>query len=329
MDMFKEVLRDFERDKAAASRRLQARQDELYARLPRIAEIDKKLASTGLALAQMTLTKNTDPSKIAALSQETAALQNEKAEILYDNGYDDEYFTDVYKCPKCADTGYEGDKHCSCLRQRLISRYFEMSNLGTVLDRENFDAFNMEYYSKQKDAQYGVSPRENMERIFGICLSFEQNFGKQFENLFFYGETGLGKTFLSNCIARELLNRGFTVLYTTAAQLFRQVEDLRFSREKSNSQALLNIAYDADLLIIDDLGTEFITTVTVSELFSFINTRLLTKRPTIISTNLSPADLEEVYIDRITSRIFGEYNILRFIGEDIRIIKKTNTGGKA
>ncbi|MCL2170053.1 MAG: ATP-binding protein [Defluviitaleaceae bacterium] len=322
MDLYREVLREYERDKLAADRRLQQRQHELYTRLPRVAEIDQKMAEIGLKLAQMILAKD-NPENSIKLQQENAALAKEKAELLYENGYDDSYFTDIYNCQTCRDTGFAAtDAYCTCLKQRAIARLFEMSNLGPALERDNFDAFNLEYYADVKNPSIGISPRKNMERVFGICLKFVENFGKDYGNLFFHGETGLGKTFLSNCIARELLNKGHTVLYTTAAQLFRHVEDARFSPDKAASARLLDAAREADLLIIDDLGTEFSTTVTVSELFNFINTRLLTKRPTIISTNLSPADLENAYQDRITSRIFGEYSILHFIGDDIRLAKK-------
>ena len=322
MDVFREILREIENDKMMAQRKQRARKQTLDTRLPRVAEIENELSGIGITLAQMILSKDNDELRKKQLSEKTTALIAEKEQLLYENGYDESYFTDMYKCKKCQDTGFVESAQCACLKQRVIARYFEMSNLGSVLDRENFDAFSIEYYSEATDPRFGVSPRKNMERIWEACLSFEKNFGKTFQNLFFYGETGLGKTFLSSCIAKELLARGFTVLYTTAAQLFRHVEDARFAKDKAASAQLLKIAYEADLLIIDDLGTEFITTITVSELFSFINTRMLTKRPTIISTNLSPQDLEEAYIDRITSRIFGEYTILRFIGDDIRIAKK-------
>ena len=322
MDVFREVLREIESDKMAALHKQRARKETLYSRLPRVAEIDSELSGIGISLAQLILTKDVNAERKQQLSEKTASLTAEREQLLYENGYDESYFTDIFKCQKCNDTGFINAAQCTCLKQRVIARYFEMSNLGSVLDRENFDAFSMEYYSENIDPNHGISPRKNMERIWETCLNFEKNFGKNFQNLFFYGETGLGKTFLSNCIAKELLARGFTVLYTTAAQLFRHVEDARFAKNKESSAQLLKVAYEADLLIIDDLGTEFITTVTVSELFSFINTRMLTKRPTIISTNLAPGDLEDAYIDRITSRIFGEYTILRFIGDDIRIAKK-------
>jgi len=323
-NIFKEVLRDYERDRLAAQKILMARRGLLYERLPRIEEIDKQMANFGLCLAQMVLQRDGDEGRAGELKAQNAALAKEREGLLYENGYDETFFGDIYKCAICEDTGFAGGEHCKCLKQRLISRYFEMSNLSRILEHENFDAFNMNYYSNIIDPNHGRSPRENMEGIWTIALNFTEKFGERFENLFLYGETGLGKTFLSNCIAKELLSKGHTVLYTSATQLFRHVENARFNREavQKGDAALLSMAYDVDLLIIDDLGTEFATTVTTSELFNFINTRLLTKKSTIISTNLSPGDLEDFYFDRITSRIFGEYTTLQFIGDDIRIAKK-------
>ncbi|MCL2855975.1 MAG: ATP-binding protein [Defluviitaleaceae bacterium] len=321
-DIFREVLREFEQDKVLAQRKLAARLSILYERLPRVEEINKRLSAIGLALSQMILHRNNDEAKGQALRAESVALNGEKDALLYENGYDEDFFTDVYKCPKCKDTGFVEGGQCNCLKQRVIARYFEMSNLVKTPEHEGIDTFDLSFYSDMTDPEQGISPRSNMERIFTVALKFTENFNTSFENLLLYGETGLGKTHLSNCIAREMLNKGRTVLYTSASQLFRHVEDLRFGRGGAKNADVLNMAYDADLLIIDDLGTEFITTVTTTELFNFINIRLLKRKSTIISTNLSPNDLEGIYSDRITSRIYGEYALLHFFGDDIRVGKK-------
>jgi len=321
--MFKEAIRDLERQRMQAQKTLGARQDFLYGKLPRIKEIDDEMAGIGLELAKLVLTREGDTSVAEALHAKSERLSDEKARILYDNGYDDTFFLDVYNCETCKDTGFLREKHCHCLKQRLITKYYEMSNLSKVLERENFNAFNLNYYSDVIDITHGISPKDNINRIWTTSLKFVENFDKKFENMLFYGPTGLGKTFLSNCIAKELLDAGKTVLYTTAGQLFKLVEDARFNRGKAaEGPAYLSMVPDVDLLIIDDLGTEFSTVVTNSELFDFINTRLLNKKSTIISTNLAPRDFEEYYSDRITSRIFGEYTLLGFVGEDIRIAKK-------
>ena len=323
-DIFRGILREFEQDKVVAQRKLSARYALLYEKLPRVEEIDKRLSAIGLALAQMVLHREDNQDKRKLLKMESEELTKEKNGLLHEYGYDDDFFEDIFKCGVCKDTGFADGKQCNCLKQRLIAKYFEMSNLGKVMDYDNFDSFNLSYYSDMTDPDHSISPRANMERAFTVALKFVDNFDTDFENLLLYGATGLGKTFLSNCIARELLEKGRTVLYTSSSQLFRHVEDLRFGRnqEQLNSSAILNTAYEADLLIIDDLGTEFSTTVTTAELFNFINTRLLKKKPTIISTNLSPNDLARMYTDRITSRIYGEYTLLHFFGDDIRVGKK-------
>jgi len=321
--MFKEAIRDLERQRLHAQKTLEARQDFLYEKMPRIKEIDGEMAGIGLEMAKMVLKRDADANTAETLRLQNDRLANEKARILYDNGYDDTYFSDVYNCAACSDTGFLRDKHCHCLKQRLITKYYEMSNLSKVLERENFDAFNLNYYSDVADITRGISARENMRRIWTASHKFVENFDRKFENILFYGPTGLGKTFLSNCIAKELLDAGKTVLYTTAGQLFKLVEDARFNRAKvAEGPAYLSMVPNVDLLIIDDLGTEFSTVVTNAELFDFINTRLLSKKSTIISTNLAPSDFEEYYSDRITSRIFGEYTLLGFFGDDIRIAKK-------
>jgi DNA replication protein DnaC len=330
-DIFNEVLREYERDRLNSQKAARGRRNLLYERLPRIKEIDKELAQIALDLTKAVLQRRdlsesrqseNQPTKAEAYKTESAKLEKERAALLYANGYEEGFLEDVYKCSACKDMGFIENERCFCLKQRLISRSFEMSNLGKVFERENFDSFNINYYSDAFDPAYGLVPRENMAHIWKTVLKFVENFGKHYENLLFHGDTGLGKTFLTNCIAQELLNKGHTVLYATAAQLFKQVEDARFNREKKFGGLSLQAAFEVDLLIIDDLGTEFITSVTNSELFNFINTRLLDRKPTIISTNMDIEDLKKTYTERISSRIYGEYKLLHFIGDDIRTRKK-------
>jgi len=321
--IFKEVLRELERERNQSEKALNARRNFLHENMPEIKEIDDELAGVGLALAKMVLHREEGTEKAGALRKRSELLVRNRERLLYENGYDEAYFEDMYKCMDCKDTGFVGSLRCHCLKQRIIAKYYEKSNLSKVLERENFDSFNMNYYSDIADSACGISPKDNMERIYTNSLKFVENFDSRFENLLLYGPTGLGKSFLSNCIAKELLDKGKIVLYTSAGNLFKMVEAERFNRNNQTANAdVLSLVFDVDLLIIDDLGTEFSTSVTNSELFNFINTRLLNKKSTIISTNLAPRDFEGIYSDRITSRLFGEYTLLRFIGEDIRIAKK-------
>ncbi|WP_058486518.1 ATP-binding protein [Defluviitalea phaphyphila] len=322
---YKKILREYELKRDAANRALKARQEEVYKKIPRIAQIDELLAKTGVEISKMILK---DPLKanelIKSLEQKNMDLLIEKAELLYVNGYDKNYLDPIYSCPRCKDTGYIDNSPCSCLKQALINVAYDQSNLKDILSVENFDNFNFDYYSDKVDPKFNISPKENIKQIYSHCIRFVKEFDKKFSNIIFYGDPGLGKTFLCNCIAKDLLDQGKTVLYLTAFQLFKLFEQERFRKEEEteDSKAYLDAIFTVDLLIIDDLGTEFSTSLTGAELFNCLNSRLLDKKHTIISTNLSPNDWQNQYSERIVSRIFGNYKAFRLIGEDIRIIKK-------
>ena len=319
----KEILREFDQSKQNAERAVQMRYDAMLDAVPRIKEIDDALNTIQIDIARQILKQpNINPSELKA---QTTALIAEKQALMHLSGFNDLYFTQDCKCIACKDTGFIDNKKCACLNQRLIEKYYEMSNLSHTLNKENFEAFDSSFYSEEIDPNTGISPYSNIMRIYGQVEDFVRDFDTSFDNLLMHGPPGLGKTFMSNCIAKALLDRGKTVLYITATQLFKVVEELRFHRDETiESDTMLDFVTSADLLIIDDLGTEFSTVLTISELFNFINTRLLNRKSTIISTNIDPVELEKHYSDRLTSRIFGEYIQLKFIGDDIRHIKKYN-----
>lgn len=323
---YKKILRDYEIKRDLANRRLKAKQEEVYAKIPRIAEIDRILSQTGIEVSRLVLQQ---PEKvdelIKSLEQRNLDLVIEKAELLYINGYDKDYLEPSYHCYDCKDTGYIENSPCHCFKQALIDVAYDQSNLKDILSVENFENFNFDYYSDEIHPQANISPRENIKQIYSHCIRFVDEFDTTFSNMIFYGDPGLGKTFLCNCIAKDLLDRGKTVLYLTAFQLFKLFEKERFRKEESeDSKAYLDAIFTVDLLIIDDLGTEFNTALTGAELFNCLNARLLDRKPTIISTNLSPNDWQKQYSERIISRVFGNYKALKFIGTDIRILKKYN-----
>ena len=313
-------MSEYEKDRVAAERFREAKKAELYLRCPELEKIDAELSEAGLALSRSMLSgKET----AEALRDRAKELLRRRGELTAGLGLADDYDRTVYKCGICSDTGFDGSTRCACFKTRLVKKYYKMANLGKTFENENFDTFELGYYSSEIDEHYGVTPKANIKRIWEICLDFVKNFDTEFANLLMHGDTGLGKTFLCNCIAKELLDSGKTVLYYTAAQMFKIVEEIRFNRgENEDRSDFLDMLVEVDLLIIDDLGTEFCTVVTVSELFNCINTRLLDKKHTIISTNLSRDELTEQYSDRITSRFIGNYKMLRFFGTDIRIAKK-------
>ena len=353
---FRDVMRDYELDRNRAAALLRSRQEEVYRKLPRVKEIEQELAKLGIGAAKQILADGADEADgtgrtadsadsdvtdgtnknvqerhirhirhIKNLQDSTRSLKTEKERLLTEAGIPKGYFVDIHRCRSCQDTGYIEGNRCKCLNQRLIEKYYDLSNLRGQLEAENFNTFELRYYSNKLDPLRGLSPYRNMELIYKEILNFVKSFGKadeEFQNLLFYGAPGLGKTFLCNCIAKEILDAGHTVLYMTAPQISKLVEDYRFNRqEMENPEFAMDAVTDVDLLIIDDLGAEFDTIVTSAALFNIINQRLLAKKSTVISTNLPPEELETQYSDRMVSRFWGNYKISKFIGDDIRAKK--------
>ena len=265
-----------------------------------------------------------------SLRNKIDTLKNEKNTIIKNLNIDDDFFKPHFECNLCNDTGYVQDGYnfnlCSCIKQKLFDIEYNKSNVGN-LEKDNFDNFNLNVYSNAINEDLyssNLSPRDNIKNIKKIALSFINNFDNSNEkNLLFTGNTGLGKTFLSNCIANELLKKGKTVLYQTASVMLDSIIDYRFN--KNSSIDMYENILTVDLLIIDDLGTECMNSMKFSELFNIINTRLLNQNnhitKTIISTNLNLQELSQKYDERIFSRFVGYYNICRFFGEDIRFKK--------
>lgn len=234
-----------------------------------------------------------------------------------------DYLTDKPLCARCGDTGYNGSALCVCVKERYAQLLKEQLSAVLPIQDQNFSRFNMGYYSTRPDARLGVSPRENMEYNLDECKAYAANFGKDSPNLLLYGSTGLGKTFLSTCIAEAVSARGFSVAYDTAINIVSAYETIKFGNGDGAAAAERAARYErADLLIIDDMGTEMGTAFTVSALYNLINNRLMAKRPMIINTNLLPEALSEKYSPAVASRLLGEFMALRFFGDDIRLLKK-------
>ena len=323
---YKEVLRLYEADRKNARKLYEARKEEVYSRIPQIRELDESLTRLSLEAVKGLLgtgpsgggNRGTDEAK-----RRIGKIMGEKLLLMEQAGFSENYLSDIYTCQYCQDTGYIDVQKCQCLRQRLIDWHYSTAGLGDTLSEENFQNFEFKYYSAETDPETGLSPLLNIRNVYSYCVDFVMDFGTEFSNLLFYGDAGLGKTFLCNCIARDLLDAGASVLYTTAPRLFKKIEDFRFNRnEQTTLDRQHELVYDTDLLIIDDLGSEFSTVVTDTELFSIINSRLLARRPTVISTNLSLNDFQNAYTNRIVSRIMGSYKMLRLFGDDIRVKKK-------
>ncbi len=264
------------------------------------------------------------PEKKSEFTVELAALQqstgDELISLLQAHSLPANYLEPVYDCGECRDTGFlPNQSPCSCLKKAFIRRAYQQSNLTLTLERQNFGSFSFEVYDSAVEPAYGVSPRENMQTIFDSCRRFASDFGQKYHNLLLYGASGLGKTFLCNSIAKEVLDRGFSVIYLSAPEFFGFFEKYHFHHgEELVDYDFMESLYDCDLLILDDLGTEVISSVTQSDLFQAINRRINGQKCTVISTNFSISQLSKVYSERITSRILGEYDTLLFFGSDIR-----------
>lgn len=325
------ILKEYERKRNFAEKDLENRKQKLYAENPRLEEIDEELSKIGIATAKSLIMKN-DPSVLNDLNKKIELLKNEKNNILANLNLPEDYLTPSYSCKICNDTGYVTEnyssKMCNCLKQQIFNFEYNKSNVAN-LQFQNFDNFSFEKYSDIPDKnKYGsdISPRENMKLIRNICDNFIENFDDpQEKNLLFTGTTGVGKTFLSSCIAKELIDRGKTVLYQTAPIMIDMIVDYKFGKENISSTTFQNL-YNVDLLIIDDLGTEAMNQIKFTELFNIINSRLLNSagknHKTIISTNLNLAMINKTYGERISSRLIGNYNICRFFGEDLRFTSR-------
>lgn len=334
-DIHNIIAREYERRQKVSADKVQQCKEELYSRIPRLYEIDNNINFIGIKYNRLILSENRSASEILLrLDREIKLLAAEKRQLLESNGISPEYFTPQYECDRCRDTGYitgrSGYERCSCYRQQIINHLFSKSNIS-LAGNECFENFNELLYPDDVDpAKYGiaVSPRENIKSIKNACMDFAGNIDHQNrKNLFFSGRTGVGKTFLSFCIARELLNQGRTVLYLTAPLLFDIITEHKmkaFKEENFNDDKYQSI-FTVELLIIDDLGTEPLSDARYAELLNILNTRqsnnAVSTCKTIISTNLGPKKLFELYTERITSRIMGHFDRLVLAGTDIRSMK--------
>ena len=316
------IIREYNRRQNENRHALEDRRQTAFDRFPRLREIDNEIASTSIQSGRRLLAGEKDAT--AQLRHQIEVLSGERRQILKDAGYPEHYLEITYDCPDCKDTGYINGQKCHCFQKAEIDLLYAQSNLLEILEKENFDTFSLDYYSQEMtDASKGLTSRENMERILDLCRKAVADFEHTPANLFFYGDTGVGKTFLSHCITKELLDTTHSVVYFSAQELFETFAQERFSHA-GDPEGSTDAIYSCDMLIIDDLGTEMTNTFVTSELFFCINERLMNHKSTVISTNLSLSDFANVYSERIFSRISGNYTLLKFFGHDIRRLKRLN-----
>ena len=320
------LLSDYEQKKRKAELDFENKKSELYKKFPRLQEIENELNSIAITETKNILFGNT--SSLKTLHLKLDQLKKERDKIIGENNISQEFLQPSYECNICKDTGYiksgtSATTMCSCLKQKLLDISYNKSNISN-LKKENFNTFNENIFSDKISGNFQISPRQNILNIKKKCIEFINNFdNSETHNLLFTGNTGLGKTFMSNCIANELIKKGKNVFYQTAPVLLETVIDNKFNKYKnSNNDDFYKNILETDLLIIDDLGTESLNSMKLSELFTILNTRLLNLNnkvtKTIISTNLGIDNIFNTYEERIGSRIAGFYDIYYFFGDDLR-----------
>lgn len=311
-----QLMEVYEKIRNEEDKQLKQRKQEIKNLYPEILDLDNDIQKLSLKLTMTILKKDVTEDDINKIKDEITDLRAKKCELLVSHGYDPEYLNMHYKCNKCQDTGYIGTKKCECYKNKLVRLYYKDSELQDILKDNNFANFNLDLFSPSKEIGKKYSPRDNMKNNLDFIMKdFIPNFAHGSDNLLFYGTAGSGKTFLSYCIAKELLDRGFLVVYKTSDELIRCLRDIKFN----NNSYLEKLLMDCDLLIIDDLGSEQLNDFVATEFFNFLNKKLLRKKRMIISTNFPPLKIREHYSERISSRLLGNFKLYTFYSDDLRI----------
>lgn len=332
---WEELKREFfkRRENALAAR--DQRKEEVYRKVPEIRKLDQQIAELGLSFNREAIKQELPPESVRLFEEKIKRLTEQKKKLLTENGFPENYLEVEYTCKNCNDTGFVLDDEgkptttpCHCYRQLLIERLYDVSNLNSD-GQTGFEFFNEKYYSDKTDenSNVKVSPRAQALRVKQKCLDFVNNFeNTSYPNLYFTGPTGVGKTFLSKCIAIEVLKKGHTVLYLPAPAMFDIIYRSKYQFDGNTQDNAYQNILNTELLIIDDLGTESPSAAKYTELLTILNYRsarnVTTPCKTILSTNLEPQDLHKIYSERVESRILGEFDILYLFGDDIRLIKR-------
>lgn len=312
---------EYVRERDARRAAFERQREDVFARCPRLRQVDEELRGTVGKILAAALRRGTDPTReIARLRDENLSLQAEKQNLLTDMGLPFDALEEKPACPRCGDTGFERGEVCACLRAYYVRE--QKKELSRLLDlgNQSFDTFSLGYYSDRVEGGREKSAREQMAFVYDTCADFARSFGRQSANLLLFGAPGLGKTHLSAAIAREVSERGFSVVYDTAVHVFERFEAQKFGRDEAEDD--VHRVLECDLLLLDDLGTEMTTAFIQSALYQIVNARLMDRRSTIISTNLVPEEIARRYSPQIASRLEGEYQLLAFAGDDVRKQKK-------
>ncbi|MEG0876931.1 MAG: ATP-binding protein [Oscillospiraceae bacterium] len=321
----RQTIADTKRDNEAEQNRRRA---QAFERVPALRAIEIETGKLMIGVASDALKKGTNAGDaVLGVRDRCESLQARKGELLRENGFPENYLDDIFACPHCRDTGYVLGKPCKCLLELYKSETARELSCMLDLRGQSFERFDLDCYSDVCDPRLGVSPRQVMSNVFNLCRQYAENFGTNSVNLLFRGDTGLGKTFLSACIARVVSEKGFSVVYDTSVAVMEAFELQKFDRRSDDAEetsSRVKRYLNCDLLILDDLGTEMTTGFTTSALYTLVNSRLINGGKTLISTNLSADEMRRRYSPQTVSRLEGEYLCLSFAGEDIRAIRRGN-----
>lgn len=329
--LLSKAVQKLENQKTERAKLYEQRRETAYKKLPRVKEIDSELVSIAAEAIRSAFVHGSDPKEmVEAIARRSLALQNERAKLLEGAFLMADYLDERPMCEKCGDTGYVGSSPCTCLKELYREQQRKELSGPLRLGEASFDSFSLEWYSKTPAVSGGASEYEAMSLALHACRLYAKNFSANSGNLLFTGAVGLGKTFLSSCIAKEVSEKGYSVVYDTATDIFSKFENEKFRKAVDEEQTHSEVrrCLECDLLILDDLGTEMTTGFVVSTLYYIINTRLVARKSTIVSTNLSIKDIGERYGSPVSSRIEGEFLTLGFYGRDIRLQKLANTPPK-
>lgn len=298
------------------ARELRERKKLIHSTIPTYAQYEKEISNLSISLVNLTISNDKNKiNEINKIKEKILTLREKKYELLVANGYPADFLEEKYNCPLCKDTGFIKTTRCKCFKKHLTKLYYENSNIKSLLSDGNFKNFKLQYFSNKPTGDSKRSPQSNMQDILEKVGLYINNFETTNDNLLFYGRPGTGKSFMSQCIAKELLDKGFLVVYRTASDLIEDLRDIRFNKDNN----LYDLIFNCDLLIIDDLGSEGSNEFITTELFNLINKKLLSKSKMLINTNLSLSEISTSYSSRITSRLMGDFKLFKFYGDDLRI----------
>ncbi|MBC8060299.1 MAG: ATP-binding protein [Clostridiaceae bacterium] len=316
-----EIERIYEGIREKEDNAFRERRKEIQANLPIVLDLEAQIGKLCVEVAVSSFKEISNREvHINNLKNRITDLRVKKYEVLGQHGYSGDYIEKHYKCNKCKDTGFIGNNKCTCYKNKMVQLYYNSSELKEMLSDDNFKNFNFDLFPSKRLNDEPESPRKNMEKIYDKMWTYVEEFETSNENVLFYGNAGTGKTFLSHCLAKELLDRGYLVVYRTADDLIQDLRSVKLDNDASKENLLIN----CDLLIIDDLGTEQITNFSKTELFNLLNKKLLKGKKMLVSSNYTLEVLSKTYSERITSRLFGNFSLNKFYGEDIRVKKNFN-----